>query len=379
MDSVDELLAAAREATSLDDFGDESFRDGLTRLVRSLQEEADLGDIGQYALREMIIGLLKNRLQVEDWYHRHPEIDDEVIDRPLIGLGLPRTGSTALSFLLAQDPHARSLPVWQAQEPCPPPSTVTGADPRIARTEEGLALQQQMAPRMSALVPAEANGPMECQPLMGLDFKSQYFQAFAYMPSYTNWLFEADLTSTYLYERRVLKLLQWGAPSKPWRLKCPSHLLYLDYFDIAFPDARFVMTHRDPTEVIVSVADVYAEVAGLIGNSIDPHYLGALNAEQWAVGMQRALEFRDKGNEHRFFDMDFRAVQADPIREVRKLYAWLDEPVTPEFEAGMARWWHDNAETREQNVHPDPAEFGLDLDAVRPMFSDYMARVATWI
>jgi hypothetical protein len=138
------------------------------------------------------------------------------------------------------------------------------------------------------------------------------------------------------------------------------------------------MTHRDPTEVIVSVADVYAEVAAMIGNTVDPHYLGALNVEQWSIGMQRALAFRDKGNDDRFFDMDFRAVQEDPIGEVRKLYEWLDEPVTPEFEAGMARWWHDNAENREHVVHPDPADFGIDLDAVRPLFSDYMARVATW-
>ena len=378
MDDVEDLLGAARGATGLTDFGDDAFREGLERLVRSLQDEADLSDVGTYALREMILGLLKSRLQVEDWYRRHPEIDDEVVERPLIGLGLPRTGSTALSFLLAEDPHARSLLLWMAQEPCPPPSTVGGPDPRVERAEAGLELQKQVAPRMSALVPSAANGPMECQPLMGLDFKSQYFQAFAYMPSYSDWLFEEDLTSTYLYERRVLKLLQWGAPTQPWRLKCPSHLPYLDYLDMAFPDARFVMTHRDPTEVIVSVADVYAEVSGMVGNQIDPHYLGALNVEQWSIGMQRAIAFRDKGNDHRFYDMDFRAVQADPIGEVRKLYAWLGEPVTPEFDAGMARWWHDNAETREQNVHPDPADFGIHLDAVRPLFADYMKRVAVW-
>jgi hypothetical protein len=378
MDSVGELLQAAQDSTGLTDFGDDSFREGLERLVGSLQDEAELGDVGVYALREMLVGLLKNRLQIEDWYRRRPEIGDEVIERPLIGLGLPRTGSTALSFLLAQDPNARSLLLWQAQEPCPPPSTVSGVDPRIGRTEEGLALQKQVAPRMSALVPSAADGPMECQPLMGLDFKSQYFQAFAYMPSYSDWLFDADLTSTYLYERRVLKLLQWNAPARPWRLKCPSHLLYLDYLDVAFPDARFVMTHRDPTEVIASVADVYAEVAALIGGSIDPHYLGRFNIDQWSAGMQRAIAFRDNGNDHRFYDMDFRAVQADPIGEVRKLYAWLGEPVTPEFEAGMARWWHDNAESREHNVHPDPAVFGIEPDVVRPLFADYMARVTTW-
>ena len=70
-----------------------------------------------------------------------------------------------------------------------------------------------MNPRLAALVPAEATGPMECQELMALDFRAHYFPAFAHLPSYTEWLLDADLTSTYRYERRVLKLLQWGEPS----------------------------------------------------------------------------------------------------------------------------------------------------------------------
>src|SRR3546814_14459655 len=101
---------------------------------------------------------------------------------------------------------------------------------------------------------------MECQDLMALDFKSQIFQALAQIPSYSDWLLEADHTSTYLYEKRVLKLLQWGEPARPWRLKAPTHMLYLDALDKVFPDAKFVMTHRDPTDVMLSVATVYADI-----------------------------------------------------------------------------------------------------------------------
>ena len=92
---------------------------------------------------------------------------------------------------------------------------------------------------------------MECLDLMALDFKSQMFLAFAQIPSYFEWFVEkADFTSTYAYERRVLKLLAWGEPTRPWRLKSPAHVMSLNYLDTAFPDARFVMTHRDPTDVI---------------------------------------------------------------------------------------------------------------------------------
>jgi hypothetical protein len=374
----EELLADARAQTGLDDFGDDSFREGLERLVRSLRTEAKLSTLGELALPQLIVGHLAQRLQIEDWYRRHPEIDDEPIERPLIGLGLPRTGSTALTFLLAEDPNARSLVRWQASWPCPPPSTVEGPDPRIAEAEAQAAMQHEMAPRLAALVPSTPTGPEECQDLMALDFKAHYFQAFAHIPSYADWLLDADLTSTYAYERRTLKLLQWGLPTKPWRLKCPSHLLWLDHVDRAFPDARFVMTHRDPTEVMVSVADVYAEVQRMFSDDIDLGYLGRLNVEHWSVAMERVQSFRDGGADDRFFDMDFRAVQRDPLGEVRRLYAWLGEPVSDEFDAGMARWWQANAEHREQNIHPDPSTFGLDLEVVGTRFAGYRARLAGW-
>ncbi|MFA5883270.1 MAG: sulfotransferase [Acidimicrobiia bacterium] len=378
MTQHDDLMDAARAETGLDDFGDDSFREGLEILVRSLRTEAHLNAVGELALPHQVQRLLSQRLQIEDWYRRHPDIDDEPIVAPLVGLGLPRTGSTALSFLLGEDPAARSLRRYESAEPCPPPSTVEGPDPRVARAEAEMEMQEQAFPRIGQLVPSTPTGPYECQDLMALDFKSQLFQAYAQIPTYSEWLVEADLTPTYEYERRTLKLLQWGTPAKPWRLKCPNHLLFLDHFDRAFPDARFVMTHRDPAEVIVSVADLYAEVGQMFSDDLDLRYIGRLNVEQWSVGMRRALAFRDAGNDDRFYDIDFRAMQQDPIAEVRGLYAWLGEPVSEEFETGMRRWWQENAETRATSVHPDPATFGIDLAAVRPLFADYVTRVAAW-
>jgi hypothetical protein len=307
---------------------------------------------------------------VEDWYRRHPEIDDVAIDAPLIGLGLPRTGSTALSFLLAQDPGIRYLRQWESSQPCPPPSTVVGVDPRSGLPAETAGTR--------AHVPVDASGPMECLDLMALDFKTHIYQAFAQIPSYSSWLVDADLTSTYLYERRVLKLLQWGEPARPWRLKTPTHILFLEDLNRAFPDARFVMTHRDPTAEILSVAAVYADIAGVFTDHLDLTYMGRLNVEHWSLGMERVLKFRDDGNDDRFYDIGFLAMRADPIGEVSALYEWLGEPVTDDFEAGMRAWWAANAENHEPGAHSDPATFGLDLDQVRPRFADYVARVQTW-
>ncbi|MEZ0341494.1 sulfotransferase [Mycobacterium sp. pV006] len=373
MASPTELLCTATEQTGLHDFGDDTFREGLEILLGALDREARLNDRGAAFLYPRIIEHLCQRLQVEDWYRRHPDIDEEPIDAPLFGLGLPRTGSTALSFLLAQDPAVRYLHSWEAARPCPPPSTVTGVDPRIPAGHRVVAGSRHH-------VPTGTDGPAECLDLMALNFTSQIFQAFAHIPSYSEWLMErADFTSTYAYQRRVLKLLQWGQPRRPWRLKSPAHVLSLTELDRIFPDARFVMTHRDPTDVLVSVAEVYADIVGGFSDHLDRRYLGELNAHQWSVGMQRAVAFRRGDADHRFFDIDFRAMADDPVGEVCALYGWLGEEVTEEFVSGMQTWWAHNAQHREPRPAVEPSEFGLDDESVRPRFADYVAHAQRWI
>ena len=370
MEKHSELLQIAATETGLTNFGPDSFREGLEILVNALRNEANLNATGEHVLRERILTHLKQRLQIEDWYQRHPEIEDVQLEKPLIGISLPRTGSTALSFLLAQDPNAHSLRQWEASEPCPPPSTIKGEDPRKEKVDPA-----SQTPGFKSNVPTGKNAPAECQDLMSLDFKSQMFDAFARIPSYSKWLFDADLTSTYLYERRVLKLLEWGFPARPWRLKAPTHLLYLADLDRAFPDARFVMTHRDPADVMLSVINVYIDIAGLFTDELDYSYMTELNVHNWSKGMERALAFRDAGNEDRFYDIQFRAMHADPIAEVRGLYAWLNEPVTEEFETGMRDWWQENSENREPPNRRDPQTIGLKLDEIRPLFADYTRRM----
>ncbi|WKG01067.1 sulfotransferase [Mycolicibacterium sp. HK-90] len=370
MPTVEDIKAAAVEQTGLTDFGDDSFEEGLAILLSALDAEARLNARGEAFLYPRITGYLAQRLQVEDWYRRHPEIDEVPIVAPVIGLGLPRTGSTALSMLLAQDPGVRYLRKWESAQPCPPPST---------RADSGLPEGKGEMVGTRYHVPTDTHGPMECHELMALDFKSHLFQSFAKVPTYSTWLVEkADLTPTLTYQRRVMKLLQWSEPHRPWRLKCPSHVLWLDAIDQTFPDARFVMTHRDPTDVILSVADLYADIIGTFTDHIDLAYIGRLNVEHWSLGMDRALQFRAEGGRDRFYDIDFRAIQADPIGEITRLYTWLGQPVTDEFAARMDSWWTQADAEREASSHADPAVFDIDMDQVRPRFARYIEHATRW-
>jgi hypothetical protein len=373
---VTALLQRAQAATSLDDFGEDSFREGLEILVASADAEARLTERGRAAFDMQIIDLLCSRLEVERWYKQHPEIDEQEIVAPLIGLGLPRTGSTALSCLLAEDPAARSIRNWEALAPCPPPETATQhSDPRIAKAEQMMERRNTRFPRMKMMVPSTATSPTECQTFMGYDFKSQLFQAFVQIPSYVEWLnHKADLVPTYRYVKRVLKLLQWRCPPTRWRLKNPSHSLFIDALAQVFPDARYWMTHRDVASVIPSVADLYYELTKASSDHVDKAWLGRMTSGFCELGMRRMMAFRDAGNEQRFFDIDFAPFQKDPFPILARLYDFLGEEFTPQARERMQAWRRSTPRDKYGDHRYDPAEFGLDPVQLRQQFAFYSER-----
>jgi hypothetical protein len=376
MSTATQLLQRARTATALEDFGEDSFREGLEILVASAGAEARLTELGRAAFEQQIVEHLGNRLQVEQWYRLHPEIDEQEIVAPLIGLGLPRTGSTALSCLLAADPAARTIRNWEAQQPCPPPETATeDCDPRIQKSQLMLERRSRLFPRMAMMVPSTTTSPTECQTFMSYDFKSQLFQAMFQIPSYIEWLnHKADLVPTYRYVKRVLKLLQWHCPPRRWRLKNPSHSLFIDALAKVFPDARFWMTHRDVAGVIPSVADLYYELTKAFSGSVDKAWLGGMTTDFCELGMRRMMAFRDAGNDQRFVDIYFAPFQKDPFPSIAKLYDFLGEEFTPQARARMEAWRRETPRDKHGGHTYDPAEFGLDPQQLRMRFAFYSER-----
>ena len=262
MERPEELLDAARRETGLDDFGDDSFREGLEVLVHALRKEAGLNAIGEMAIRHAIVGYLGQRLQIEDWYRRQPEIDDEPIDEPLIGLGLPTHGldRAVVPPRPRTRPRARCV-AGSRHSPCPPPATVAGRDPRIVEAEAAVEMQRQTTPRMLALVPTSADGSvrmpgpdgarLQVAPLPGLRVRPVVFDLAARRRPHLDVPLRApDAEAPPV--GRTREAVAAEVPDAPALPRLTS--------TVAFPDARFVMTHRDPTEVILSVADVYAEV-----------------------------------------------------------------------------------------------------------------------
>ena len=372
---VDQLVEAAIARAGSDDFGGDTWREGLEVLVDSLIAESALNELGESVMIDQILGLLVNRLEVEQWYARHPEIDEQEIVAPLFGLGLPRTGSTALSFLLASDTARRSLRTWEAAKPCPPPETATEhTDKRIAETQMGIDMTNEMFPGFVGMLPTSATGPQECILLMALDFRSQLFEGMARIPSYSSWLLSCDMEPAYRYHRRVLQLLQWRCPPERWWLKTPAHMHSIAALDRVYPDARFVMTHRDVGKVLPSVCAVFEALSNVLTDHPDAVAIGTHNSELWRYSLQRLIEFRDNGNDGRFFDVSFAAVQRDPIDAVAQLYAELGDDLSGDARRRMQNWWLESSKER-SGPHTYKAEtFGLSPAKIREQFAFYYDR-----
>ena len=181
---ADELEEGACAATGLEDFGSPYYREGLERIVEALNTEADLNDMGRVIQHATISNALIQRLKIEDTYRQHPEIDDQEVGGPVFVIGLPRTGTTALSQLVAADPQFRSLRTWESQAPTPPPEAATQhTDPRIAQAEAGLKMLDDMFPLMKTMHNSEATAATECQDLMGMSFRTFHFDGVVRAPS----------------------------------------------------------------------------------------------------------------------------------------------------------------------------------------------------
>jgi hypothetical protein len=376
VNSVDQLADRACERAGLTDFGPDSWRDGLEILVRELAASPAVVDSGRRFAHGLYVDALWNRLRVVDYAKQHPEVNDETIERPLVILGMPRTGTTVASYLLDQDPQRRSLLNWEAADSVPPPTTTTlRSDPRcLAKLEQ----QRQLA---DALVAAskgfehweDADGPTECIFVQNQDFKAFVWDAWMPNSSYSDWLLECDMTSAYAYEKQVLQILQSQAPGT-WSLKMPSHAVHIETLLATFPDVRIVWAHRDPYQATGSLCSIQlGSKQMLTGGNADRAYIGRNSVTQMRAHVERAMRARERIGDDHFYDLYYADLMRDPIGQMRKLYDWARDDLTPDVETRMQRWLDDNPQDR---FGPRPYsldQYGLTREALVPVFEEYLA------
>ncbi|NKZ09385.1 sulfotransferase [Mycolicibacterium septicum DSM 44393] len=367
------LLAAATERTGLEDFGDPAFRERLDVLCTALRDEAGLSDTGLAIAFEQLVGNLVNRLRLEALIADHPEIEDIAIERPIIICGLPRTGTTHLHNLLAADPALRYLPYWESLEPLPGPGEDT-PEPRRDRCAAGLELVNTSMPEFRRMHDMTVEHAHEEIQLLANDISGMLFETTYYVPSFTTHYKAHDQSASYAYVKRSLQAMQWLRGGTRWVLKSPQHLEQFPTLAGAFPDATFVVTHRDPVEVTLSMMTMicYAtrmavtqpDVAKLTGhwlNRIDDLLAGCIrDRDVLPAGQSIDVRFDD-------FMADERATLAD-------IYRLADQPFGDGVRAAMTDFLTEHPRGRYGGVIYDAANLNLDPAALAERFRDYRER-----
>ena len=373
--TTERLVTRACERAGLDDFGGDSWREGLTRLVQTVESAPGVSDGGRDYVYGQFVDALWNRLRVVDYLKHHPEVAAERIERPLVVLGLPRTGTSLASYLLDQDPNRRSLLTWEAENSVPPASPETlRTDPRCLKKKAEL---DTLAKGLRAAnIPMvhwdEADGPTECMFVQNQDFKAYLWEAFMPTSAYADWLLDADMTSTYGYERSVLQMLQSRAPGV-WSLKMPSHAVHIETLLSTFPDVRIVWAHRDPFKATASFLRLNYLSRAVLGAQIDVTDVVSNVLRQLQAHVARPLRARQRIGDDRFFDLHYADLMRDPIGVMRSLYEWAGDELTPSTEDAMLTWLQRNPQDR-FGVQPYSLDgSGVTITDLEPLFDQYIS------
>ncbi len=366
------LMDAARKQTGLSDFGDDAFREPLRRLLASLENEARLNLMGKLAARQEIQQLLVNRLHLQRDRKAYPAIAEQKIVSPLFIIGLPRTGTTLLHSLLAQDPQNRVPLTWEVMYPSPPDKT--DVKQRIARTKSNLAWLDRLAPAFKSIHLTGAELPQECVAIMSHAFMSDEFDTLFNVPSYRSWFESCDMRPAYACHREFLQHLQFRLPAKHWVLKAPAHMLSLGALFDTYPDARIVQTHREPLDVIASTASLTVVLRSIFSDHVDPALIGREMSQFWAEMLETFMQLRENHPPGRFFDLNYQEIVQDPLDAVRRLYLHFGDELSPEAEQRMRDFMVKNPKDKHGAHRYTMEQFGLDRAAESPRFDRYRER-----
>jgi hypothetical protein len=367
------LLEEARTATGLGDFGSDDYRDGL-RMLCETYDRNPYNEKGRRRNRRRLVQLLGTRLKVQAALTSHPEIRQRAVRAPMVLTGLPRSGTSALFNLLAVDPSARPLLLWETQFPDPLEELGAGdPDPRREAIEAYYAKGREKNPDFTKIHYTSADTPEECVLLHAYALGGVQMGTEVMLEPYASWYREQDLRSMYAYYADLLRLLDWQRPGERWLLKAPAHMWAIDALIETFPDVSIVWSHRDPASCIASICSMTATLfEGTI--ELDLHELGPVVMDFYATSLERGLAARDQADPARFVDVPYDDFVDDSLAVAERIYSHFDMPITAPVRAAFQR--HMDANPKGMHGSHDYAleDYGMTTQQIRERFAPYVER-----
>lgn len=373
------MCVQARRRTSLEDFGDPPLEPALSVLVNSMEREADLHPLGRFLIRAHLRGLLETRLRlVEAWSGQWQALEASRIEQPIFIVGMPRTGSTFLHELLAEDPANRAPRVWEVMFPLPGRGArKDDSDRRVRKAAACLWWFRHLAPEADAVYPMRAWTPHECVAIQSYTLLSEEFISTCRIPAYEAFLHSIDLRPVYAWQKRFLQHMDAdGAANKRWVLKSPDHVQGLEALFAVFPDALIVQTHRNPIEVVRSSIHLTQVLQRLYVRPGDRRQIARREAQVLAERMERFMLFRDGHPElaSRFIDLNYSDMVADPLAAVHRIYRRLEMPLAEAAADRMRRLVSTRSRYPRRPRAATPSVAGLEVAREARRFNRYCLR-----
>ena len=379
----DAIRKAAEKISGHNDYGNDSYIPGLEKLCWSLENEAQLNQMGRLVLHRQVANALAGRLTVIAWEKANPEAAQAPIIAPLFVIGLPRTGTTIMFETLAAAPHHRAPLTWEcrdyalAHSVTQPPEE----DPRLIKLGKQMMQVDRLMPGFTAIHHFGPYVPTECIGLTLLDMASEQFAALAWMPAYRAFLLENDFSTAYKWHKRGLRYLQATQPDKSWILKTPMHTGYLDTLIAEYPDAKFIHNHRDPMRVISSVANLYRVSRSGWSDAPNTHERARSDAHYYLEFIRRALAFRagDPEESTRFFDASFTEFVKDPMPLIERLHTHFERPFTEDSFRAMNTYLENRPRNKYGKHQYSAEQFGFTQEEYTPLFKAYTERFSDYL
>jgi hypothetical protein len=372
------ILGAAQAQTGLSDFGAEDFRERLAVWCQAVDEDENASAVTRANLFQMMIRYAATRLRIEDIVKRHPQILDIVIDRPIIVAGLPRSGTTHLLGLLSADRRLRSLPWWEAIAPVPAPDEEPTADnpnPRWTKAEEGWRGMEAILPYMAIMHEFSPDHISEDIELQAPDFSSYLIEWLAMVPRWRDYYLSHDQSGTYAYLKKCLQVLTFLKGPNRWVIKCPQHMEQLPALYRTFPDATFVLTHRDPVGSIRSQLTMYTYAARMLRKAIDIREPLDYWPDRYERLLRACVRERDILPAEQTIDVYFHDWIRNPDPIIKEIYRIADIPLTDEALADLHAYQAEHGEQKKGKIVYDlERDFRVTGDELRRPFAFYFKR-----
>lgn len=362
------IYAEASKTTGLEDLGDSYYQQGLAKLLASAKQDANLNLIGRMTMHDTVRNNLINRLLFIEAHKHCPDLFQPLTFPPIIVLGLPRSGTTFLHRLLAEDPRHRALSLLELSAPMSSNDSVQRRQMRKTLNNIG-----KFTPDLDAKHYVRGDIPEECIYLLGSTFTSLVFWMFGAVYDYLDWYMTCDRRPVFSDYHQLLQVLQNDDPTRRLVLKSTSHLGCLAELKQILPNALFIQTHRNPVVTHTSFNSTVLTLHQITSETIDVLKFAEANLALLENEVNLNLAARND-YPNGVFDVYYDALVSDPIGTVKRIYEYFGLAWSADYEQRLHQYLKANPQGKYGKHRYYSSDFGQTDTAIAKHFSDYCER-----